>query len=137
MIIIRAVFTVAVLALAGVLVVALSGHLWGRYQHQTAALGFSGITKNWCRGLTLRDFIHGCRLIAVVGIEIRFYSTTTPQIPVIHMQARSSKTEIPAGEDAATLTISPEKVCFIIIKAREFDAKDEVTDPEFKIKSFG
>lgn len=43
MIIIRAVFTVAVLALAGVLVVALSGHLWGRYQHQTAALGFSGI----------------------------------------------------------------------------------------------
>jgi hypothetical protein len=43
MIIIRAVFTVAVLALAGVLVVALSGHLWGRYQQQTAALGFSGI----------------------------------------------------------------------------------------------
>ena len=46
------------------------------------------------------------------------------------MQARSSKTEIPAGEDATTLTISPEKVCFIIIKAREFDAKDEVTDPD-------
>lgn len=66
----------------------------------------------------------------MVGIEIRFYSTTTPQIPVIHMQARSSKTEIPAGVDAATLTISPEKVCFIIIKAREFDAKDEVTDPD-------
>jgi hypothetical protein len=28
------------------------------------------------------------------------------------------------------LTISPEKVCFIIIKAREFDAKDVVTEPE-------
>jgi Protein of unknown function (DUF3775) len=27
------------------------------------------------------------------------------------------------------LTISPEKVFFIIVKAREFDAKDEVTDP--------
>lgn len=28
------------------------------------------------------------------------------------------------------LTISPEKVCFIIIKAREFDAKDVLTDPD-------
>jgi Protein of unknown function (DUF3775) len=28
------------------------------------------------------------------------------------------------------LTISPEKVCFIIVKAREFDAKDEVTEPD-------
>jgi hypothetical protein len=27
------------------------------------------------------------------------------------------------------LAISPEKVCFIIVKAREFDAKDIVTDP--------
>ena len=35
-----------------------------------------------------------------------------------------------AGEDAATLTLSPEKVCFIILKAREFDAKDEVTEPD-------
>ena len=32
------------------------------------------------------------------------------------------------GEEAPALTISPEKVCFIIIKAREFDAKDEVTE---------
>ena len=29
-----------------------------------------------------------------------------------------------------SLTISPEKVCFIIIKAREFDAKDVLTDPD-------
>jgi hypothetical protein len=29
-----------------------------------------------------------------------------------------------------TLSISPEKVCFIIIKAREFDVKDIVTDPD-------
>lgn len=49
---------------------------------------------------------------------------------VMHMQARSRKTDMPEGEDAATLTISPEKVCFIIIKAREFDAKDEVTEPD-------
>lgn len=33
-------------------------------------------------------------------------------------------------EDESPLTISPEKVCFIIIKAREFDAKDEVTEPD-------
>src|SRR5689334_16525198 len=30
---------------------------------------------------------------------------------------------------APTLTISPEKVCFIIVKAREFDVKDIVTEP--------
>jgi len=32
--------------------------------------------------------------------------------------------------DGVTLTLSPEKVCFIIIKAREFDAKDETTEPD-------
>ena len=32
--------------------------------------------------------------------------------------------------DAATLTISPEKVCFIIMKAREFDAKEEANEPD-------
>jgi hypothetical protein len=31
-------------------------------------------------------------------------------------------------EDAAALTISPDKVCFIVIKAREFDGKDALTD---------
>jgi hypothetical protein len=46
------------------------------------------------------------------------------------MEAGSSQTEVPADEDAATLTISPEKVCFIIMKAREFDAKDEVSEPD-------
>jgi len=29
-----------------------------------------------------------------------------------------------------TLAISPEKVCFIVVKARQFDAKDVVTNPE-------
>jgi hypothetical protein len=32
--------------------------------------------------------------------------------------------------EAPTLSISPEKVCFIVVKAREFDAKDVVTDPD-------
>ena len=30
----------------------------------------------------------------------------------------------------ANLTISPEKVFFIIVKAREFDAKEELSDPD-------
>jgi hypothetical protein len=38
--------------------------------------------------------------------------------------------ETPAAEDLPPLTISPEKVCFIIIKAREFDVKDDVTEPD-------
>ncbi len=38
--------------------------------------------------------------------------------------------EMPSGSDDSPLTISPEKVCFIIIKAREFDVKDAVTEPD-------
>lgn len=34
------------------------------------------------------------------------------------------------AETSPSLSISPEKVCFIVVKAREFDAKDIVTDPE-------
>ncbi len=44
-------------------------------------------------------------------------------------QKGPTRTDMAAGENDATLTISPEKVCFIIIKAKEFDAKDEVTEP--------
>lgn len=33
-------------------------------------------------------------------------------------------------ENPPELAISPEKVCYIIVKAREFDAKDVVTDPD-------
>ncbi len=40
-----------------------------------------------------------------------------------------SKIDLTAA-DAGVLTISPEKVFFTIVKAREFDAKDEVTDPD-------
>ena len=32
--------------------------------------------------------------------------------------------------DGPELSISPEKVCFVIIKAREFDAKESVSDPD-------
>ena len=33
-------------------------------------------------------------------------------------------------ENSPDLSISPEKVCYIIVKAREFDAKDLVTEPD-------
>jgi hypothetical protein len=46
------------------------------------------------------------------------------------MQNVSSQSEMPGGADETTLTISPEKVSFIIMKAREFDAKDEATEPD-------
>jgi hypothetical protein len=35
-----------------------------------------------------------------------------------------------ADEELPALGISPEKVCFVIVKAREFDAKDAVTEPD-------
>ena len=44
------------------------------------------------------------------------------------MPAKSVQTESPADDNAQMLTISPEKVCFVIIKAKEYDAKDEVTE---------
>ena len=42
----------------------------------------------------------------------------------------SDANQVSSTENETTLTISPEKVCFIIIKAKEFDAKDVVTEPE-------
>jgi hypothetical protein len=46
------------------------------------------------------------------------------------MQALLSETKVQETDETPDLTISPEKVCFIILKAREFDAKDEVTEPD-------
>ena len=46
------------------------------------------------------------------------------------MQEKTKPAGTTDDEEDSPLTISPEKVCFIIIKAREFDAKDEVTEPD-------
>jgi Protein of unknown function (DUF3775) len=46
------------------------------------------------------------------------------------MQAEAAQTESLADEPSPALTISSEKVCFIIIKAREFDAKDAMTEAD-------
>lgn len=43
---------------------------------------------------------------------------------------QENPTQTPAGDDEDPLTISPEKVCFIILKAHEFDAKEEVEEPD-------
>jgi len=34
------------------------------------------------------------------------------------------------SDDESPLTISPERVCFIIVKFKEFDVKDPVTEPD-------
>jgi hypothetical protein len=38
--------------------------------------------------------------------------------------------QAPADSNNVDLAISPEKVCFIIMKAREYDAKEEVIEPD-------
>jgi hypothetical protein len=43
---------------------------------------------------------------------------------------KTRQPSLSAEDSADRLTISPEKVFFVIVKAREFDAKDEVTDPD-------
>ena len=50
----------------------------------------------------------------------------TKQMAKQQVQAKKSTDQ----SDEDRLTISPEKVCFIIIKAREFDAKEEVSEPD-------
>lgn len=46
------------------------------------------------------------------------------------MQERSTQTDDADNGDGPSLTISPDNVCFIIVKARQFDAKDAVTEPD-------
>jgi hypothetical protein len=46
------------------------------------------------------------------------------------MAKQKIKTKEGADDGADRLTISPEQVCFIIIKAREFDAKEEIDEPD-------
>lgn len=46
------------------------------------------------------------------------------------MQEEAKQQQATDDEDESVLTISPEIVCFVIIKTREFDAKDEVTEPD-------
>jgi hypothetical protein len=38
--------------------------------------------------------------------------------------------EVGTAAPQPALSISPEKVCFVIVKAREFDAKDQMTEPD-------
>jgi Protein of unknown function (DUF3775) len=46
------------------------------------------------------------------------------------MAKRTREPEAIPDDDDSPLSISPEQVCFLIVKAREFDAKDAVTDPD-------
>jgi uncharacterized protein DUF3775 len=46
------------------------------------------------------------------------------------MAKRTRAPEASPDEEDGPLSISPEKVCFLIVKAREFDVKDTVTEPD-------
>lgn len=46
------------------------------------------------------------------------------------MSTPPARSEAGSGDDLPPLTISSDKVCFIVIKAREFDVKDAVTEPD-------
>jgi hypothetical protein len=46
------------------------------------------------------------------------------------MAIRPTETEAGSGNEPPVLAISPEKICFVIVKAREFDVKDAVTEPD-------
>jgi hypothetical protein len=46
------------------------------------------------------------------------------------MGIQQARRERISGNELPALTISPEKVCFVILKAREFDVKDVVTEPD-------
>jgi hypothetical protein len=43
---------------------------------------------------------------------------------------RQPHTKAETNDATDALTISPEKVCFVILKAREFEVKDAVTEPD-------
>jgi hypothetical protein len=77
--------------------------------------------------------VNGRRIISVDA-----GSPVSPAFQVRHMahddengrrHARRSS-ETPATDDIDLLTIAPVGVCFVIVKAREFDVKDAVTEPD-------
>lgn len=46
------------------------------------------------------------------------------------MPQPAGRSDLSPDDNDDRLTISPEKVCFVIIKTREFDVKDETTEPD-------
>ncbi len=50
--------------------------------------------------------------------------------PKLKPKLKPNPPEVSAEIAEGPLTISPEKVFFVIMKAREFDAKDEVSEPD-------
>src|SRR6516225_11279943 len=74
-----------------------------------------------------------CQLICLNALR-RYWSNSVlrsvASIQVTTMRERLKQPETANDEEESPLTISTEKVCFIIMKAKEFDAKGEVTDPD-------
>jgi hypothetical protein len=64
------------------------------------------------------------------NIEDRENNKTRFPTGVIQMNGKSDPINASSDEEGDVLTISPEKVCFIIMKAREFDAKDAASEED-------
>jgi hypothetical protein len=80
----------------------------GRVDFSVAAGTFFGVNE-FCRD----------RPATAAGRAVRRFASST--------EARMADDDL---ENTPDLSISPDKVCYIIVKAREFDAKDVVTDPD-------
>jgi Protein of unknown function (DUF3775) len=61
---------------------------------------------------------------------VRLGTTERFQLFEVMVMQNVPKRIEPVAADETPLTVSPEKVAFVIMKAREFEAKDELTDPD-------
>ena len=59
---------------------------------------------------------------------VKVFDRGTKANPELFLQLRATRREM--ADTTPTLSISTEKVCFIVVKAREFDVKDVLTDPD-------
>ena len=96
MIIIRAVLDLAMLALVGILVAALSGHLWGRYREETVALGFSGVYERLASQVGLADGVKAVRAIVKTELGPALADLLARQVQIMFVTAAASIEYMPS-----------------------------------------
>src|SRR5262249_20547081 len=78
-------------------------------------------------------FLVPCSMLALDGQDAGFRQPAQWIIPAdtaLSRQSREIRGKFTGGFEMPELTISPEKVAFLIEKAREFDVKEMDTDPD-------
>jgi hypothetical protein len=75
--------------------------------------------------LLAKDFVEAQAACAKGGMRQRLCAPRAVRLASLRITMPEDDVE-----NSPDLSISPEKVCYIIVKAREFDAKDVVTDPD-------